>query len=109
MKVGVCYLAAYRFQLAAFAPWGSPRLARHGGGSFDSLNARGDNRLARRWLGRLTYWIASVLAAISLCLAVYVGVAEQRRFNWPVAGVFAALGIGIWLVGWTISRLLQRL
>jgi hypothetical protein len=42
--------------------------------------------LARR-IAQAIYWFASVLAVIPLGVPVYVTVAEQRPFNWPVAGV----------------------
>jgi hypothetical protein len=57
--------------------------------------------------GELIYWIASALAILALGFAAYVALEERSPFNWSVA-VFASLGVGIWLVGWAISRLLGR-
>jgi hypothetical protein len=56
----------------------------------------------------LVLWIALALAAVPLGIAIYVALFEQRPFNWPVAGVFAAIGLGILLVGWTLSYFLKR-
>ena len=57
---------------------------------------------------RLIFWIALVLSVVPLGVAIYVALFEQRPFNWPVAGAFAAIGICILLVGWTVSYFLKR-
>ena len=59
-------------------------------------------------INRLVLSITWALAAIPLGIATYVALFEQRPFNWPVAGVFTAIGVGILLVGWTISYFLKR-
>ena len=58
-------------------------------------------------INRLVLSITWALAAIPLGIATYVGLFEQRPFNWPVVGVFAAIGVGIRLVGWTIPTSLS--
>jgi hypothetical protein len=59
-------------------------------------------------INRLVLSITWALAAIPLGIAIYVALFEQRPFNWAVAGVFTAIGVGILLVGWTISYFLKR-
>ena len=59
-------------------------------------------------INRLVLSITWAIAAVPLGIAAYVALFEQRPFNWPVAGVFTAIGVGILLLGWTISYFLKR-
>src|SRR5215211_7435721 len=56
-------------------------------------------------LGHLVYWIACLIAAAALCLAIYAA-AEGTASGWYTLGILAGGGVLIWIVGRAVQHAL---
>ena len=60
------------------------------------------------WLGHLAYWIACLIAAAALCLAVYAAT-EGTASGWYTLGILVSGGVLIWITGQAVRHALTPL
>ena len=56
-------------------------------------------------LGHLVYWIACLIAAAALCLAIYAAI-EGTASGWYTLGILAGVGALIWMAGRVVRHAL---
>jgi hypothetical protein len=56
-------------------------------------------------LGHLVYWIACLIAAAALCLAIYAAT-EGAASGWYTVGILAGGGVLIWIAGRAVRHAL---
>ena len=56
-------------------------------------------------LGHLVYWIACLIAAAALCLAIYAAT-EGTASGWYTLGILAGGGVLIWMAGRVVRHAL---
>jgi hypothetical protein len=56
-------------------------------------------------LGHLVYWIACLIAAAALCLAIYAAT-EGAASGWYTVGILAGGGVVIWIAGRVVRHAL---
>ena len=57
-------------------------------------------------LGHLVYWIACLIAAVALCVAVYAAVEGGLTNDWLAIGLLAGGGVLTWMLGRAIRNAL---